>query len=85
MVDSERPWWRDWRRLDPWTELRLQESRPLPAWRLWLVRILVVGAVVGAVVAIVVGAWLPAVWLTTWFSVMFLFMPATIRKQVLGR
>ncbi len=83
MADIERPWWRDWRRLDPWSE-RLQ-SRPLPAWRLWLVRISAVGAVVAAVVAIVVGAWLTAAFFTSWLCAMLLLMPAHHRKQVLGR
>ncbi len=83
MADSERPWWRDWRRLDPWSE-RLQ-SRPLPAWRLWVARILAVGAGLWAVVAIVIGAWPTAVGVITWFCLMVLFMPAHHRKQVIGR
>jgi hypothetical protein len=83
VADSERPWWRDWRRLDPWSE-RLQ-SRPLPAWRLWVARTLAVGAVLWAVVAIVIGAWPTAVGVITWFCLMVLFMPAHHRKQVIGR
>jgi ABC-type multidrug transport system permease subunit len=83
VADSERPWWRDWRRLDPWSE-RLQ-SRPLPAWRLWVARTLAVGAVLWAVVAIVIGAWSTAVGVITWFCLMVLFMPAHHRKQVIGR
>lgn len=81
---NERPWWRDPRRLDPWTEKA--RTKTLSPRRVWLIRMTWAAMILFAVIWTVYFG--PAFFVVPYvllIAYMVLSLPKHQRDQVLGR
>ena len=84
MQVTEDRWWRDPRRLDPWSERALGRRGSLPSWRVWLLRIGSVVLLVLGLVSLAAGNWSGAI-LIVLPILNISMLSVSARKQVLGR